>query len=105
MSSNFEFKKGEGLYYGDEFVSEFDNQIQEVIKTVIMEDEKFNEKKIFVIGIINKAGESLSPARFTDLNKIDYFSTWHEITDADLSCTSKRLLKLRLQQTVVQQIK
>ena len=98
MSSNFEFKKDEGLYYGDVFVAEFDNQIQEVIKEITMKDEKFSEKKTYIISIINKAGEVLSPAGFTDLNKIEYFSTWHEITDADLSCTSKKLLRLRLQQ-------
>ena len=75
MSSNFEFKKDEGLYYGDVFVAEFDNQIQEVIKEITMKDEKFSEKKTYIISIINKAGEVLSPAGFTDLNKIEYFST------------------------------
>jgi len=98
---DFHFDIGEGLHYGDAFVSEFDVYVSSIIE-VEYADEAFRDEISYEVVAVTLEGKELPSVIIKELNNIKFFHNWPEIPDATLSKKTRDLLTLRLQKSVME---
>lgn len=97
---DFKFVMNEGLFYKNDFLSDFDNYVSRKIYIIDAQNMSINNI-YFEIIIITKEGVELHPIYKKNFNKIKYFENWMEISDACLTNKARKLLVQRLQETVL----
>lgn len=99
MAMEFETKKA-GLYYQDEFISDFIPVVRAVDERRDIVTE--NNNRTYHIYIMLAGGEKLQEHEFDSIENIRYFQVWPECCDAGLSSKQRRLLRLYIQTQVKQ---
>lgn len=88
--------KATGLYYKDNFVSEFWPEINAIQHLISPAGQRV--QKLYIVSIRLMDGRTLSPRSFSSISAIPYFELWQECKDALLTAQQKKLLYSYLQE-------